>query len=248
MDFELSDRAKELRESLLAFMDERVYPAEPEWAAAVKGPDGPHVHPPIIEELKTEARGAGLWNLFLPDDEHGAGLSNLDYAPLAEIMGRTRIASEACNCCAPDTGNMEVLHLFGTDEQKQRWLRPLLDGEIRSAFAMTEPDGRLVGRDEHRAADRARRRRVRPQRPQVVHAERDAPEPADPDRDGQDEPGRRDIRAAVDGPGALDTTGVTVLRSPHVFGYNDHEGHGEVSSTTSASRWRTSSPGRAGGS
>ena len=140
MDFELSDRAKDFRERLLAFMDERVYPAEPVWAEQVRNAGTPHVHPPVMEELKAEAQRRGLWNLFLPDEEHGAGLSNCDYAPLAEVMGRTRIASEACNCNAPDTGNMEVLHQFGTPEQKERWLQPLLDGEIRSAFAMTEPD------------------------------------------------------------------------------------------------------------
>ena len=95
-----------------------------------------------MEELKEEARSRGLWNMFLPDPDHGPGLSNLDYAPLAEILGRSVIASEACNCSAPDTGNMEVLALFGTDEQKEQWLQPLLDGEIRSSFAMTEPGGR----------------------------------------------------------------------------------------------------------
>jgi acyl-CoA dehydrogenase len=143
VNFELSDRANEFRERLLAFMDERVYPAEPVWVeqvAKAAAAGNPHVHAPIVEELKDEARNRGLWNLFLPDEEHGAALSNCDYAPLAEIMGRTKIASEACNCAAPDTGNMEVLHQFGTPEQKERWLLPLLDGEIRSAFAMTEPD------------------------------------------------------------------------------------------------------------
>ena len=140
MDFELSDRAKDLRERLLAFLDERIYPAEPEYLQQVRAADTPHVHPPIMEELKEEARRRGLWNLFLPDPEHGAGLTNVEYAPLAELMGRTAIAAEACNCSAPDTGNMEVLHQFGSEEQKERWLRPLLDGDIRSGFAMTEPD------------------------------------------------------------------------------------------------------------
>src|SRR5687768_18613720 len=141
MNFELSDRCKELQEKLEAFMEERIHPAEATYRQQVEEGEGtPHVHPPIMEELKGEARRRGLWNLFLPDDEHGAGLTFLDYAPLAEIMGRTSIASEACNCNAPDTGNMEVLAQFGTPEQKDQWLRPLLDGEIRSAFAMTEPD------------------------------------------------------------------------------------------------------------
>ena len=140
MDFELTDRAKELRESLLAFMDECIYPDEPVPPSRSRARAR---HTSTRRSWRSSRRRQsrrGLWNLFLPDDEHGAGLTNCDYAPLAEIMGRTQIASEACNCSAPDTGNMEVLHQFGTDEQKQRWLQPLLDGEIRSAFAMTEPD------------------------------------------------------------------------------------------------------------
>ena len=140
MDFEPSQRCSEFKERLTAFMDEHVYPAEEVYERQLRESGDPHHQPPIMEELKARAREAGLWNMFLPDEEHGAGLSNSDYAPLAEILGRSRIASEACNCSAPDTGNMEVLHQFGTREQKDRWLTPLLDGEIRSAFAMTEPD------------------------------------------------------------------------------------------------------------
>src|SRR5581483_8070399 len=139
MDFELTDRCQELRQRLQAFMDEHVYPAEPVYHEQIRASGNPHFHPPIMEELKAKARDVDLWNLWLPHDEHGAGLTNAEYAPLAEIMGRSHIAPEACNCAAPDTGNMEVLTLFGTEEQKERWLRPLLDGEIRSAFAMTEP-------------------------------------------------------------------------------------------------------------
>jgi acyl-CoA dehydrogenase len=120
------------------FMSSRIYPAEAILASEQQ--DGWST-PPIIDELKIEARKRGLWNLFLPDDLHGAGLTNLQYAPLAEITGRSpAIAPEALNCSAPDTGNMEVLAMFGDDAQKERWLKPLLDGEIRSAFAMTEPD------------------------------------------------------------------------------------------------------------
>ncbi|HTT29319.1 MAG TPA: acyl-CoA dehydrogenase family protein [Solirubrobacteraceae bacterium] len=142
MDFEFSDRCNELRERLLAFMDEHVYPAEAVYHEQLIASGDPHSQPPVMEELKERAQGLGLWNLFLPHggEQWGApGLSNTDYAPLAEIMGRSHIASEACNCSAPDTGNMEVLTLFGTPEQKEQWLRPLLEGEIRSAFAMTEP-------------------------------------------------------------------------------------------------------------
>ena len=143
MDFEASDRSKELQERLLAFMDEHVLPAEPVYHEQLVESGQPHFHPPVMEELKERARERGLWNMFLPheDPELGVpGLSNLDYAPLAEIMGRSHIASEACNCAAPDTGNMEVLTLFGTPEQKEQWLAPLLEGEIRSAFIMTEPE------------------------------------------------------------------------------------------------------------
>jgi acyl-CoA dehydrogenase len=133
VDFEHSERSRRLQDELNAFMDERVYPAEPVYYEQVFSQEDPHVLPPVMEELKAEARRRGLWNLFLD-------LSNLDYAPLAEIMGRSPIAPEATNCAAPDTGNMEILAEFGTDEQKERWLGPLLDGAIRSCFGMTEPD------------------------------------------------------------------------------------------------------------
>jgi acyl-CoA dehydrogenase len=137
MDFEFSDKTKELQRQLLAFMDENIYPNEHRY-------DGETEHKrwqptQIIEELKPKARAAGLWNLFLPDREEGAGLTNLEYAPLCEIMGRSPMAPEVFNCSAPDTGNMEVLARYGTPEQKDRWLKPLLAGEIRSCFAMTEP-------------------------------------------------------------------------------------------------------------
>ncbi|HEY4276811.1 MAG TPA: acyl-CoA dehydrogenase family protein [Conexibacter sp.] len=140
MDFELSDRAKELRERLQAFLDECVHPAEAVYAEQLRDAGRPHVQPLVMEQLKQESRARGLWNLFLPDPAHGPGLTTLDYAPLAELLGRSPIGSEACNCSAPDTGNMELLHQFGTSDQQRRWLLPLLDGEIRSAFAMTEPD------------------------------------------------------------------------------------------------------------
>ena len=138
MDFALSRRSQELREQLLAFMDEYVYPAEAVYEEQFQA--SPDRYPEVMDELKAEARRRGLWNLFLPHKtEWTEGLSNVDYAPLAEIMGRSPIASEACNCNAPDTGNMEILTMFGTPEQQSRWLEPLLDGRTRSAFAMTEP-------------------------------------------------------------------------------------------------------------
>ena len=141
MDFALSPRAQELQAELLAFMDSHVYPAETVYESQMEASGDPSFHPPIVEELKAEARSRGLWNLFLPDEEWGSGVSVLDYATLAEITGRSpNLAPEALNCSAPDTGNMEILTMFGTPEQKERWLRPLLDAEIRSAFSMTEPD------------------------------------------------------------------------------------------------------------
>jgi acyl-CoA dehydrogenase len=141
MDFELTDRCKDYQQRVWAFMDDHIYPAEAVYEQQMRESGDPHFHPPILEELKQEAQRRGLWNLFHPDPEWGPGLTNGEYAPLAEIMGRSaHLAPEAMNCSAPDTGNMEVLTLFGTDEHKERWLRPLLAGEIRSAFAMTEPD------------------------------------------------------------------------------------------------------------
>jgi hypothetical protein len=138
MDFRPSDRALDLQDRVRRFMDEHVLPSEAAYREEVR--ENPGRQPPTMERLKAEAKRQGLWNLFLPDAHEGAGLSNLEYAPLAELMGRVSFASEAMNCNAPDTGNMEILHLYGTAEQKATWLRPLLDGEIRSAFLMTEPD------------------------------------------------------------------------------------------------------------
>jgi acyl-CoA dehydrogenase len=231
MDFELSPRAQEFRERLLAFMDEHVYPAEPVWRDQLLAADGPHVHAPVIEELKAEAKRVGLWNLFLPDEEHGAALSNCDYAPLAEIMGRTKIASEACNCSAPDTGNMEVLHQFGTPEQQERWLAPLLEGEIRSAFAMTEPDvassdatniGLRIERDGDDYVLNGRKwwttNALHPNLQILIVM------------------GKTDLEAPTYGQQSMilvpsDTPGVEVKRSLPVFGYHDTEGHGELEFT-----------------
>jgi acyl-CoA dehydrogenase len=134
-----SDRLASLSAAIRRFLDERVYPAEATYAAQVAAAPSRWSVPPIMEELKQAARAAGLWNLFLPESELGAGLTNAEYAPLCELMGRSPIASEAFNCSAPDTGNMEVLVRYGTPAQQERWLKPLLAGEIRSCFAMTEP-------------------------------------------------------------------------------------------------------------
>jgi acyl-CoA dehydrogenase len=140
VDFSYSDKAKTLQMQVSDFMDRYIYPNEQTYQKQITASGNPHHHAEIVDELKEQARKQGLWNLFLPDHEYGAGLTNLEYAPLAELMSRVAWSSEVFNCAAPDTGNMEILAQFGTAEQKQQWLIPLLNGEIRSAFAMTEPD------------------------------------------------------------------------------------------------------------
>jgi len=140
MDFAYSAKTTELLKKLSAFMEEVVYPNEAVYERQLNEAPSRWTVPPIMEEMKAQAKAAGLWNLFLPDSEYGAGLTNLEYAPLAEMMGRSPIAPEVFNCSAPDTGNMEVLVRYGTPEQKRQWLEPLLRGEIRSCFSMTEPD------------------------------------------------------------------------------------------------------------
>jgi acyl-CoA dehydrogenase len=225
MDFELSDRCKELRERLLTFMDEHVYPSEPVYEQQVRESGDPHFHPPVMEELKARAAELGLWNLFLP---YEGGLSNVEYAPLAEIMGRSRIAPEACNCAAPDTGNMEVLTLFGSPEQKDRWLRPLLDGEIRSGFAMTEPD---VGSSD---ATNVQMRIEREGDEYVLSGHKWWTSGAMRERcrilivmgktDPDAAPYRQQSMILV----PRDTPGLQIVRNLPVFGYVDQEGHAEI--------------------
>src|SRR5579884_3808762 len=181
-----------------------------------------------MEELKAEARERGLWNMFHPDPEYGAGLTNMEYAPLAEIMGRSTIASEACNCSAPDTGNMEVLSQFGTDEQKERWLRPLLDGEIRSGFAMTEPDvassdARNISLEIRRDGDEYVLNGRKWWCSNAWHANTRiliVMGKTDPSA----EPYRQQSQILV----PLDTPGLTRVRDLTVFGYHDHGGHAEL--------------------
>jgi acyl-CoA dehydrogenase len=151
MDFELSDKAKLIEEQLRRFMDEYVYPAERTYAEQTEAL--PNAEPAIMLELRAKAKEIGLWNLFLPDEEWGAGLTNLEYTPLCEIMGRSGIASRVFNCQAPDTGNAEILAEFGTPEQREKWLTPLLNGEIRSCFSMTEPE--VSGSDPTKLQTRA---------------------------------------------------------------------------------------------
>ena len=140
MDFEFNARTKDLKATLQRFMDEHVLPSEAVFAKQLESAPSRWTIPPVMEELKARAKRDGLWNLFLPESEYGPGLTNLEYAPLCELMGTSPIAPEAFNCSFPDTGNMEVLVRYGTEAQRQQWLTPLLDGTIRSAFAMTEPD------------------------------------------------------------------------------------------------------------
>ncbi|MCQ4208971.1 acyl-CoA dehydrogenase family protein [Streptomyces longispororuber] len=232
MDFAFDARTQELRERLLAFMDEHVYPAEAVAAEQRAALDSPWETPAVIEELKAEARRQGLWNLFLPDAEHGAGLTNLQYAPLAEITGRSpQLAPTALNCGAPDTGNMEVLAQFGTEAQRKQWLEPLLAGEIRSAFAMTEPE--VASSDATNI---------------TTHIERDGDDYVITGRKfyisgamnpncrvfivmGKTDPDGPDIRrqqSMVLVP--RDTPGVEVRRAMTVYGFEDHwhGGHAEV--------------------
>lgn len=140
MDFAYTEKVNGLRQRLNDFMERFIYPNETTYQEQIASSHNPHHHAGIVDELKRKARAESLWNLFLPDQEYGAGLTSLEYAPLAEIMGHVVWSSEVFNCAAPDTGNMEILAQFGTPEQKRQWLQPLLNGEIRSAFAMTEPD------------------------------------------------------------------------------------------------------------
>jgi acyl-CoA dehydrogenase len=232
MDFAFDARTEELRARLLAFMDDHVRPAEAlaqEQRAALSSPWDT---PAVVGELKAEARKQGLWNLFLPDREHGAGLTNLQYAPLAEITGHSpQLAPTALNCAAPDTGNMEVLAQFGTAEQRKQWLEPLLTGEIRSAFAMTEPE--VASSD----ATNIRTRIERDGDDYVINGRKWYISGAmNPDCRifivmGQTDPDGEDVRrrqSMVLVP--RDTPGLEVRRAMRVYGYEDHShgGHAEV--------------------
>ncbi|MFI7607527.1 acyl-CoA dehydrogenase family protein [Micromonospora sp. NPDC049366] len=234
MDFAYDSRTEQLRAELTTFLDEHVYPAEPVHAEQVAVAGDPWARTPVLAELKVEARKRGLWNLFLPDRRYGAGLTNLQYAPLAELTGRSpHLAPEAVNCAAPDTGNMELLAEFGSDQQRQRWLRPLLEGEIRSAFCMTEPD--VASSDATNIATRI----TRDGDHYVINGRKwwssGAMDPrceifivmgkTDPDADRH----RQQSMVLV----PRDTPGVTVRRGMTVFGYTDgsHGGHAEIDFT-----------------
>ena len=233
MDFAFDDRTEELRGQLGAFLDEYVVAAEKvfeEQAAEMAAQGRGWERPPVMEELKAEARKQGLWNLFLAHHPQGAGLTNLQYAPLAELTGRSFIAPEALNCAAPDTGNMEVLAEFGTAEQQKRWLQPLLDGEIRSAFCMTEPD--VASSDATNISTSI----VRDGDVYVINGRKwwssGAMDPrckilivmgkTSPDADRH----RQQSQILV----PADTPGINIKRGMHVFGYTDgtHGGHAEI--------------------
>ena len=235
MNFELTDRCRDFQERLGAFMEERIYPAEAVYEEQLAKSGDPHWHPPVMEELGSRTpSSAACWNLFHPDPdpEVGPGLSNVEYAPLAEISGRSPIAPEAINCAAPDTGNMGVLTEFGTPEQKERWLQPLLDGEIRSAFAMTEPDVASSDATNIRAprssvrasstsllcstgASGGRRAAMRERcRIFIVMGKTTSEGP------------RHRQQSMVLVP--RDTPGLAIVRNLPVFGYTDQEGHAEL--------------------
>lgn len=228
MDFAYSPRVEALRARIIAFMDAEVFPAEARFAEELA--QGDRWRPTaIMETLKQRAREAGLWNLFLPESELGAGLTNLEYAPLAELMGRSPLGSEPFNCSAPDTGNMEVLVRYGTEAQKQRWLAPLLSGEIRSAFAMTEPD--VASSD----ATNMRATAVQDGNQWVINGRKWWTSGACDPRcqvmifmgltDPQAPRHRQHSMVLV----PMDTPGVKVLRPLTVFGYDDApHGHAEV--------------------
>ena len=229
MDFDFSPKVAELSSRVDEFMNEHVYPNEAAYFAYLDQGDSRWVIPPLMAELKQKAREAGLWNLFLPESEYGAGLTNLEYAPLAELMGRSPIASEVFNCAAPDTGNMEVLARYGTEAHKREWLQPLLLGEIRSAFAMTEPD--VASSD----ATNIRATIVRDGDEYLINGHKwwtsGAMDPrckilifmgkTDPDAD------RHSQQSMILVP--MDTPGVSIVRPLLVYGYDDApHGHAEM--------------------
>ncbi|HET8906925.1 MAG TPA: acyl-CoA dehydrogenase family protein [Ktedonobacterales bacterium] len=232
MDFGYSEKVNELRGQVTDFMDRYVYPNEQTYRQQIAASGNPFHHAEIVDDLKATARAAGLWNLFLPDKEYGAGLTNLEYAPLAEITGRVHWAPEVFNCNAPDTGNMEILAQFGTPEQKREWLQPVLDGEMRSAFAMTEPE--VASSDATNIQLTIRREgdeyvldgrkwwisgAMRPRCKIMIVMGKTAPDSPDVHRQ----------QSMILVP--VETPGVKVVRNLPVFGYEDNESHCEITFT-----------------
>ncbi|EXU66703.1 acyl-CoA dehydrogenase [Streptomyces sp. PRh5] len=228
MDFGYSPRASELQDRMRSFMDEHVFPAEATYDRQLAEGDDPHALPPVMAELKAKARAEGLWNLFMAHGDWGAGLSNLEYAPLAGLAGESIIGPEVFNCSAPDTGNMELLALYGTPEQQERWLRPLLDAEIRSCFAMTEPE--VASSD----ARNIRTRITRDGDAYVVNGRKWYTSGIlDPDCKLIILMGKTDPEAPTYRQQSMlliprDTPGVKILRDLPMFGYTDRLGHGDV--------------------
>jgi acyl-CoA dehydrogenase len=229
--FQVSERSEKLRIELADFMDARVYPAELVYARQMRESGDPHFQPPILTQLKAEARSRGLWNLFHPHPSSGVGLTNLEYAPLAEMMGHSFIAPEACNCNAPDTGNMEVLELFGTAEHREKYLTPLLNGEIASAFAMTEPD--VASSD----ATNVEMSMARDGDDYILNGRKwFASNALHPNCQVLIVMGKTDPDAPVHRQQSMmvvpiDAPGVTIVRGLGVFGYQDREGHAEIDFT-----------------
>ena len=229
MDFNYSKQSVELQEKLLKFFDEHIYPNEISYDNAIQDSGDPLHIPAVLDDLKEEAKKLDLWNLFLPDKNHGPGLSNLDYAPLAEIMGRVWWSSEVFNCSAPDTGNMEILAEFGTEEQKKEWLDPLLEGKIRSCFAMTEPNvassdatnisSSIVSDGENYVINGRKwwtSNAINPRAEICIFMGITNPD---------NPPHQRQSQVLV----PMNTEGVEVVRPMHVFGYDDgYTGHPEV--------------------
>ena len=229
MIFETSERTRELSEKLLAFMDKYIYPSEAIYQSQLDTSKGSWQSPLVMEELKSEARKQNLWNLFLPESKLGGGLTNLEYAPLCEIMGRSLIAPEAFNCAAPDTGNMETLVRYGTEQQKEQWLAPLLDGKIRSTFCMTEPD--VASSD----ATNIQSSIVRENDEYVVNGHKWWSSGAMDPRCtllifmGKSDPNAEKYRQQSMILIPKETPGVTIKRSMPVFGYDDApRGHAEI--------------------
>jgi len=229
VDFNYSKQSVELQEKLLKFFDDHIYPNETGYDKAIEDSGDPLHIPAVLDDLKEEAKKLDLWNLFLPDKNHGPGLSNLDYAPLAEIMGRVWWSSEVFNCSAPDTGNMEILAEFGTDKQKKDWLDPLLEGKIRSCFAMTEPNvassdatniSSSIVSDGDNYVINGRKwwtsNAINPRAEICIFMGITNPD---------NPPHQRQSQVLV----PMNTEGVEVIRPMHVFGYDDgYTGHPEV--------------------
>ena len=229
MDFNYSEKSLDLQNKLNKFFQDYIYPIEQAYDQEIEESDNSLHIPPILEELKDKAKEVGLWNLFLPDNEYGAGLTNVEYAPLAEITGKVWWAPEVFNCSAPDTGNMEVLYDFGTEEQKEEWLNPLLDGSIRSCFAMTEPDvassdatnisSSIVGDGDNYIINGRKwwtSNAINPRAKICIFMGVTNPE---------NTPYQRQSQILV----PMDTEGISIIRPMHVYGYDDgYTGHPEL--------------------